>query len=239
MSTRQVRLSTRSKSCGRQPEKEPHFADAYAKDSSSLHRPGRSKARAPKLPSEEVNITEMEGITSAPSQVSVTQTEHHSADDSHVNNDNTLPVLITCGSTQKSARQSTPPAGVSDNRGSGKLHFDSATDPISGILNKIKQAKEEPDSAIMLVLAELREIKTQMINLSNIETTTASLVEQLAASVTRTGELETKLSSTVSRTEELELQMGNTSSRLEKLEGNSPCVRWWTNIPPNSAAYNH
>lgn len=54
--------------------------------------------------------------------------------------------------------------------------------------------KEDPGKTLMLVLTELREIKTQMVKLNSMEATTAALAEQLGGALKKTEELEKTVS---------------------------------------------
>lgn len=134
------------------------------------------------------------------------------------------------------------PLQVSDNRGSG------ANEPRNTLsseeynrnhLEQISKAKEDPGKALMLVLEELQEIRAQMTTLNKMESTTASLVEQLAAAMNRTDQLETKvnnneikvqklnenflaldtdLSQHKGKCEEMESKLGKLSNNLAPLE---------------------
>lgn len=85
-----------------------------------------------------------------------------------------------------------PPPQVSDNREPRSERVEIIDSSSEVVLPHIQQAKGDSGTALMLVLEELREIKEQMITLSKMESTTASLVEQLATTTTKTEELETK-----------------------------------------------
>lgn len=82
---------------------------------------------------------------------------------------------------------------VGNNRGTEIEKASKVTDLSGDSLKQIQQAKGDPKSALLLVLEELRENKSQMITLSKIESTTASLVEQMKANINSTKDLEERI----------------------------------------------
>lgn len=189
---KQQTRSCRSKSCGRKPSKELFTPDQNAEGPHLRGRARRSPARVKELPSD-VNKTQREDVRSSSKQVSPTlvvkvvnpQTEKALKEIiteqvtviSSMSGSNSDPVISNMTST-------TPE--VSDNRGAVQQEGSQAD--IQDQTTR-ESAKEDPGKALMLVLAELKDIKTQMVKLHQLESTTASLVGQLATNTSKMGEL--------------------------------------------------
>lgn len=111
---------------------------------------------------------------------------------------------------------------VSDKGGSDEVSHTTSPGSLDGSteddLTHIQQVKEDPGKALLLVLAELKEIKVQMINLSKMESTTASLVEQMASNTTKTNELESKLNNTEARANVLGEDLTSLGERVNQQE---------------------
>lgn len=222
MSAPHAHHSTRSKSCGRQPERELHLAGTHTAATAPARRQGRperSPTRTPRLPDKEVNKAGKQRKGPSNDQVSPAQGGKQPL--KNFNNNSDEAVIIDNNSTSPHNPGSImPPVGVSDNRGNVEDQQDIATIPLDGALEKIRLAKEDPSSALLLVLAELREIKSQMVTLNKVENTTATLVEQLAATISKTNNLETKVDDTITKTNEIETKVNNFSNKMEKIEEN-------------------
>lgn len=218
MSFSKERRFTRNKRGGGQMERELRSTDTNSQASPSTPKRGRSTrspARVERLPLKEVNKETTRGNTSIPSQVSVTKPIIlHNQPPSELL-DNTSPV-ITCIMQNKDTgdelqERGTPPQ-VGDNRA---LSLDTSTEvprTAGDLPTQFSRAKEDPGGAILLVLQELQEIRKQMTSLNKMENTTASLVEQLAATTSRTVELESK----VQKTEAGVLKLNGNMATLQK-----------------------
>lgn len=75
--------------------------------------------------------------------------------------------------------------------------------------------KEDPGKAILLVLAELKDIRTQMENLNRLESTTASLVEQLANNTSKVTEMAEAVSHNKADIQELDKDLGSLKNTVE------------------------
>lgn len=105
---------------------------------------------------------------------------------------------------------------VSDNREQNAVCADETQPGPEDIQEQIKQSAGNPEKALMLVLEELREIKTQMVKLNRLEDTTASLAEQLATNIAKTGELESTVNQHTSKFQEMKEQVDSLTSKLEQ-----------------------
>lgn len=180
--------SCRSKSRGRQSNREPHTPSSNAKATSSKESHSPSPARDEGIPSE-VNNAEKEGVAESPRQVSPdTGTKGSESQMTNTSNDlgnesiTPQPVNVNPDQTDNHL---TPP-GVGDNR---ELPKNGPSGESDSLQIPPELAKEDPGKALLLVLSELRDIKTQMVKLHQLESTTASMVGQLATNTSKMGEL--------------------------------------------------
>lgn len=211
--SQQKRLS-RSKSCGRQPERELRSASTYANAHLSNRRKELSPARGYKLPVDEVNKEATE-VSHNESVSLYASTE--SAESNIRVMDNKLPLASTSlqpGDPNSSERGTAPSGQVSDNRGSG-FTISTPTSPTTEEgLDQLHQAKEDPARALLMVLAELKEIKSQMIELRKTEAVTASLVEQLAANKSKVNDLESRISKDETKVQHLNDNLADLKNRV-------------------------
>lgn len=204
--------SSRSKSRGRQKSKEPTTATSNTNLSAGTVPHISSPARVGEDP-KMVNNAGLGNTSSLTDHVSTS-----SQSKQEINQVHDIPPLPGVGTpspevlirSDKNPVNDTVPhptsTEVSDNRalnnqnmpeGSGLAEDSNFTDP------SVNLSREDPGRAILLVLAELKEIKTQMVELGKIESTTATLAEQLPSTIAKTGVLEKAVTSNKSLIEEL------------------------------------
>lgn len=195
----------RSKSCGRQLERELRSTGANSQGMPLAQRTGRSSrspARRGILPLEEVNKEATEVNNEDPknvSQIISSTMSSRAASGEGINGSTNIPSIEQNKFTAKEISEGGTTAGVSDNRGSSiNEPIDTSDTPSTTDEDRdqIKRAKEDPGGAIVLVLQELQEIRKQMITLNKLESNTASIAEQLAATTNRTTVLESKINTT-------------------------------------------
>lgn len=217
MPTAQEKRLARSKSCGGRPERELRSASTHANAPLLNQRKGRSPARGGRLPEKNVNKEAME----SPQRVHVssdTSTEFNSkATDTEMSSVSAPAQPDDPQISNLSDGGSGPPRQVSDNRGSGP------TSPIMTIttspsnedfLDQLQQAKEDPAKALLMVLAELKDIKSQMIEMRKTETVTASLVEQLAENKNKVRDLEVQISKDESKVQNLKEDFSTLENKM-------------------------
>lgn len=239
MPTSQDRRFTRSKSCDGQPERGLRSA---GNNSQAPHltrrsgRSGRSPARTIKLPAPEVNNEEKADRQRDSAKVSsppLNATTDQVSNDSSINDISISKThLHSTRDHSVSPEDSTLPQ-VSDNRVSGASSHTETPLLTDNVSTYLLQAKEDPGKVLMLVLEELKEIRSQMTNLNKMENTTASLVEQLAATANRTGDLENRVNNSEDKVSKLNDNMdslereltahkskhGEMETAIQKLEG--------------------
>lgn len=187
MKQKQLR-SCRSKSAGRQSSGELVSPISYANAVHSKERQSRSPAQVGALPgnvnitSEEVGRNETVRVSSNPSTEGSDNQTNKSLD--VAGQSVMLPKALNIISDQTHMSTMTP--GVSDNGAAASQ--ESSEDTNLG-QPSLELAKQDPGQALLLVLAELKEIRSQMVKLHQVESTTASLVGQLATNTSKMGEL--------------------------------------------------
>lgn len=198
----QEKRFARSKSCGRQPERELRSASVHASSQLLIQRKGRSPARASQHPVEDINKEPLERPSHPPERESVSSIILTAPTDEQKSSPivKELLPISSCAQLHDSSildKERGPLVRVSDNRGFEDTTPDSipasTSPPTVDLVDQIQRKKEDPDGALLLVLAELKEIKSQMIELRKTESVTASLVEQLAANTSRVNDLESKI----------------------------------------------
>lgn len=230
MSTKKELRSARSKSSGRQPSGVPLFALPNAHQTKSTERKGRSPARTGKVPTKVNNTEKVQEISpdEQVSPISKSQQTLSEPTDNHTLLNNSNGTSQVSPVSEDTSTPTLPKVQVSDNKvppqpsapeGSGAPANTTSGDTLTGL------SKEDPGKALLLVLQELREIKTQMVKLGQMESTTASLVEQLASTVNKTGELEktaaankSDISSLNKELKEIKTRVDSQDSKLVKLQ---------------------
>lgn len=202
MAAKKQLRSSRSKSCGRLTGKVPFSPTSDATQAASNGRPSRSPARNKNLPAE-VNNTAEEESSHSDGQVNTLEQEQQPltlSDNNfdHSGNGNNIPQVSTQSNHEVSPI--TTALAVGDNTVSPRSE---APDDSNGLRDHPDPTKVDPGKALLLVLAELQEIKSQMVKLSQMESTTASIAEQLASNVNKTGELEKEITSNTSSIQEI------------------------------------
>lgn len=193
MTNQKQNRSCRSKSCGRKPNsKEPLTPVSNAEGPYLRGRKSHSPAHTTELP-RDVNNAEKDPDQTVTKQVSLTS----GVIDSNLLSEKATNVTISqkenvtkrleiSDSVPQQSVITSASHEVSDNRNStqqeslqGDIH-DQITDELT---------RDDPGKALMLVLSELKDIKTQMVKLHQVELTTASLVGQLATNTSKMGEI--------------------------------------------------
>lgn len=222
MPTAQDRRYTRSKSCGERTERELRSAGTNAQVFTSSGRKGRSPTRVSKLPARTVNIELPEKPLQKQNKVSPVSSSQESLSNltnSLTEDSSKINTNVQLQSSEVVSLPEGSPPLVGDNRGSGSVS--AATNLINTSSSEdhpphLQHAKGDSETALMLVLEELREIKQQMITLSKMESTTASLVDQLAMTTTKTEELETKFSKHETKMSKLKTDFNENMSTFQK-----------------------
>lgn len=222
MSVSQVRHSTRNKSSDRQPERTLRLSSSYARGSTSAAHNTHSPARVGNLPGEKVNKPRgnslphvRQGNTLPQSQIPKPTVEKN--DIGNPGKYHKSPKRQKLSSNDDNNKRAN--AGVSDNKECGDSHADTTTVGSEDSHDQIRQSIGNPEKALMLVLEELKEIKTQMVKLNRIENTTASLAEQIATTITRAGELESSVSKNTSKIQEIDERVDSLKTKVEQQDG--------------------
>lgn len=213
--TKQKQLrSCRSKSAGRLSSGEPATPTSNAKDIHLKERRSRSPAHTNELPPEK-NNAEKENISKETEQVSLSPSPNESENNliSAINEAGRVTISPEVMIGTAGLTESVPiTLGVSDNR-------ETSQDGISGEAGSgqttTELAKEDPGKILMLVLSELKDIKTQMVKLHQVETTTASLVGQLATNTSKMGELVETVTQNKSNIQNLNKEVGTLKKTVE------------------------
>lgn len=216
MSDQKQLRSSRSKSRGRKSRKEPASTVSNTVSTHDPESQDRSPARDERLP-EKVNNTDKGSVptisTSSTKVSSSSQSQQHLEAATNVNTeltgDSNSSSKIPPRSEDVHANSSVPPlasTGVSDNT-APPVHKQAEGSELTGDAQTKESltnlSREDPGKALLLVLAELQEIRTQMVELSKIESTTATLAEKISSNVAKTGELEKAVINNKSIVEEL------------------------------------
>lgn len=180
--------SSRSKSRGRSNPREPPTTTPNATVHSSAEAGGCSPSRDAALPSG-VNNTEEGKGRSPPDHVSTIS-------DNSISESNTSTIVTETGKAVKPSQALNVSLANKTDSGvslevSDNIASPSPPAPEDGNSTQINSdlIKKDPGKVLLLVLAELRDIKSQMVKLNHMESTTASLVEQLAQNTSDLGEV--------------------------------------------------
>lgn len=108
--------------------------------------------------------------------------------------------------------------GVGDNTvpgGDQNLELNSDLEKVDDLSNL---TGKDAAKNILLVLSEIQDIKRRMQKIESIETTTASLAEQLGGALKRTADLETTVSGNSSKLRKLDEEVHSVNSKVAKQE---------------------
>lgn len=213
--------SCRSKSCGRQPNTDSITPTPNAKAAPLKDRRGRSPAHVEGLPPHVNNAEKQRGLESSKQVSPKSGNKRSEIEESNISNEtcNDVSHLQVPGMLlDQTGTISTSPE-VSDNMA---IDLESP----NSVQTHLEITKEDPGKALLLVLSELRDIKSQMVKLHQLESTTATLVGQLATNTSKMGELVSTVAQNKSSIQELsqdfhsmKVKVESHSSQLVDLQG--------------------
>lgn len=225
MSSQILVRSTRSKSGSKLGPKGPH---SPISNSSKVYAPVRTRlspALSSALPVKKVNKAAKEGNKgSNEKQVRTNPPPKQGAFignniQQSSNNLASKPTHVPLeGPTQPRSEegQSRSDEGLGDNTVTQEQTQQVTSDASDLPIDTLSFDKDDPAKTLMLVLTELREIKTQMVKLNSMEATTASLAEQLGGTIKKTEELEKAVSGNSAKLNQLDEEVISLNSKMGK-----------------------
>lgn len=214
MANQKQRRSCRSKSVGSQSGGEPATPISNSQTAQLKGRRSRSPAHVSTLPLNKNKNTDGKDVALS----EVGQTMIPSMEESDIQSSD---ILKEAGQTEtpsnvvnvtlEGADPPATPLGVGDNGGNVQYAI---TDDVNSGQSTLNLAKVDPGRALLLVLAELKDIKSQMAKLHELESTTASLVGQLATNTSKVGELVETVTQNKSKIQEINTEMGGLKEEL-------------------------
>lgn len=211
----QIERPTRSRSCPRRQRQGPFLAPSDAAQISSSDSPPFSPTSTEPLPpgNNNTSLLDANGVA-PPSQV------RKSVSPPLIDNCNAqFTGFASNNQNQGSASEVPPQAGAETAKSLG--------DNMESVTGKDPPKEDSSEKTLKLVLAELQDIKSQMVKLNKMETTTATLANDLQGVCGRIAELETSATSNSARLREVDDELSTISSTISKQERSLSKVETW------------
>lgn len=212
--TNQKLRSCRSKSRGRKSTRESVTATPDAKVDHSEEQQNHSPSRVESIPSDVNNDGKETDLESTRQVNSKSDTKGSETQLNHTvvqtGKENTSSQGVNMCPDHTAASLASPEVG--DN---GGISLPEIPEAEKSSLATSGITKEDPGKALLLVLAELREIKVQMVKLHQLESTTASLVGQLTTNTSKMGELVETVSQNKTDIGEVKKDMDSLKTKVE------------------------